>query len=789
MLSRVLGAAGVLAAVLLVATGEAGAGGPLEEGAADELAGERTVEELLEELEPESEPGAETHEKCPRRLSRLGVCTPPVNDSAGDFRAYPGERPNSGRRSAAADADVQGDPHQGSRARETEARRARATGRTLGRSTLERTIEGAGDPKQGFQSLRLGPGEPRIVREDLAKAKPGRAQRRRSLLYFGQTTDWQLVDEESPARVEFLDIAANPPFPSTISAAWRPQEAFGAFAVEQSIRQLNEFADASPVRARGGRRAPMKLVVMTGDQADNQQLNETAWVMRLLEGGALDPNSGTDPAACPPGQRPSGQTADPALYAGVQDYDDYAEGLQFYDPDQPAGPKYSDWPVYPGLMDRAQVGFQAEGLDVPSYVVFGNHDGLAQGNQKAIRPFEDVGTGCIKPLAPVSDLTEVADVLDPGYLLGLLASNPSQVMLVPPDTRRQYVDKRQYKDIFLAGSQADGHGFGLVDEEELRASNGAASYYSFAPRRGVRMIGIDTLCEAGVTGPSADGNIDDPQFGWLRDELRAAQQRDELVIVFGHHPVRSLSCNVPDETPPPCTVNDAHGHDVNPGCDLDPRSSQPVHDGEDLTELFHEFPHVIAYVAGHTHENAVKEFKRADGGAGDFWGIETASLIDWPPQNRLLEVMDNCDGTLSIFGTTIDTAAPATAPGSGTEASQLSDPEIASISRTLSYNDPQAGAGTGTGEPRDRNVELLLEDPRREPSSCKRERAPDEADDDERDGAGSGPPGSDDGKGPSGDVGSGSLPFTGLLLGGLLIAALVLLSSGEALRRILGRAE
>jgi metallophosphoesterase (TIGR03767 family) len=517
---------------------------------------------------------------------------------------------------------------------------------------------------------------------------------------------------------------------------------------------------------------------MTGDQADNQQLNETEWVLRLLDGGTLDPNSGTDPSSCPPLMTPSGQTADPALYAGVQDYDDYVEGQQFYDPDQPVGPKYADWPVYPGLMDRAQEAFQATGLDVPSYLVFGNHDGLAQGNQKAVLPFELVGVGCVKALAPVADLTEVANVLDPAYLAGLAATNPNQVMFVPPDLRRQYVDRVQYKDIFESGTQGDGHGFGLVDPAELAASNGAASYYAFNSSPKVRMIGIDTLCDGGVTGPSARGNVDDPQFQWLESELQRASNRDQLIVVFGHHPVRSLDCPIPDETPPFCTVDGQFGHDLNAGCDLDPRDSSPVHDGADLTDLFHQYPHVVAYVAGHTHENTISDFDNPSGGPGDFWGIETASLIDWPPQNRLVELMDNCDGTLSIFGTTLDSAAPATAPASGIEtASNLTEADLGSISRTLAYNDPQAGFGTGEGEPSDRNVELLLEDPRDQPSNCtKRDSDPDPDDD------GGDEPDPDESAPTAQGPGGGSLPFTGLLLIGLLVAAAALLASGGLTR-------
>jgi metallophosphoesterase (TIGR03767 family) len=712
---------------------------------------------------------------CPARLERAGVCEHEDHDSEpqDDFRPYGGT--DSSRAESGNDRLSHSHPHSSRGADSDHAR-----GRTIGLTTIDQTIAGEGDPDDGFQTLKRAGGEPRIVREELARAKQGRANRRRSLLYVAQTTDWQLVDEESPSRVEFLDIAANEPFPNTVSAAWRPQEAFGAYAVEQSVRQINEFADASPLRARGGSRAAMDMILMTGDQADNQQLNETDWVVRLLEGGPLDPNSGTDPSSCPVGQQPSGQTADPELYAGVQDYDDYFEGKQFYDPDRPIGPKYEDWPEYPGLMDRAQVEFVAQGFDVPSYVVLGNHDALAQGNQKAILPFEQVGVGCLKPLVPATDLTEVGDILDPAYLSGLAQTNPSQVMLVPPDERRQYVDRIQYKERFDTGFQDDAHGFGLVDPEENDASDGAATYYAFDAKPGIRMIALETNCDGGVTGPSAAGNIDDPQFQWLRGELERAERNDQLVVVYGHHPIRSLTCDIPDETPPPCTVEGQFGHDINAGCDRDPRDSSPLHLGEDLTALFHEFPHVITYVAGHTHENSLNEFVNPSGGAGDFWGIETASLIDWPPQNRLIELMDNCDGTLSIFGTTIDSAAPATAPASGTQADGLEGADLASISRTLAYNDPQAGFGTGEGEPNDRNVELLLDDPRRDPPDCKKP-GPDPPRPD--------PPGDDtprddhDGN-PSADSASasGSLPFTGLALGGLLLVALGLLASGSLSR-------
>ena len=122
--------------------------------------------------------------------------------------------------------------------------------------------------------------------------------------------------------------------------------------------------------------------------------------------------------------------------------------------------------------------------------------------------------------------------------------------------------------------------------------------------------------------------------------------------------------------------------------------------------------HVIAYVAGHTHENRITPFKRADGGG--FWGIESASEIDWPIQSRLLEIMDNRDGTLSIFGTLIDHGATLATPRAGTPAAGFGSETLAALARGMAYNDPQVGVEDGAeGRPGDRNVELLLRDPRR----------------------------------------------------------------------------
>jgi metallophosphoesterase (TIGR03767 family) len=559
-----------------------------------------------------------------------------------------------------------------------------------GASTLEKTTTSyatiGGDPAAPYSRLRLGAGWKRVVRDDLTAARKGRLARRRSLLYFAQLSDFQLSDEESPARAEVLDISGSP-----FESAWRPQEALEPFTVDQVVRQVNRF-DSSPVRNRGRRHARLALTITTGDSADSQQINEVKWVVRLLEGGRLNPNSGVEGGAC--GALAAAPAGEAARYTGVQDEQDVVESGRFYDPNHPAG-TFAAWPRYPGLMDRAQLPFLAAGLDRPSYVAFGNHDGTVQGNLHAVQALDAIARGCVKPLS-------IAGVSN----LGAPATIPARSIVVPPDPDRGFADRPTYKALHATGGQADAHGFAYVDRDELKASKGQAAYYAFSPRPGVRLISINTVAEGDRL--NSNGNLDDPQFHWLERELKAADARNELVILFGHHPIASLTNPAPDEDAGDCALRATV---TGPGCDLDPRSSKPLRMGGDLAALLLAHPHVVAYVAGHTHQHRITAFKRNSGGG--FWGIETSSEIDWPIQSRLLELMDNRDGTLSIFGTLIDHGATLATPPAGTPAGGLAPEALAALGREFAYNDPQVGVEDGAeGRARDRNVELLLPDPR-----------------------------------------------------------------------------
>ena len=195
--------------------------------------------------------------------------------------------------------------------------------------------------------------------------------------------------------------------------------------------------------------------------------------------------------------------------------------------------------------------------------------------------------------------------------------------------------------------------------------------------------------------------MDDAQFAWLTAQLQAGSRRyldasghwvrgghrDRLFVIFSHHTIETMT----NGSAPPGVERIL---------------------GLQVAQLLLRFPNVVLWVNGHTHRNTVVPYARAAGlPPGGFWEVNTAAHIDWPQQARIVEIVDNDNGTLSIFGTLIDHAAPPK-PGK-----KLHDPlTLASLSRELASNDWQRPAPTATEDGRrgavwDRNVELLVPAP------------------------------------------------------------------------------
>lgn len=500
-------------------------------------------------------------------------------------------------------------------------------------------------------ALLGGPGEPYAVRTDLAEAKAGREDRRVSLIAFHHLSDFRITDEESPARAEWQ---ADCPAPSR--EAFRPQETLSVQMAEALIGQANAVS-RSPATGRA-----VDFAIHTGNAADNAQFNELRWFIDMMDGRPVYPDSGA------------------IGYQGVQT----------------ASPN----PNYSNLLNEAQQQFTPEGIRYPWYAVRGNRDVLAQGSVAPGERAARIATGAQKVMVLGPDALQEACV---GSQV-LLGPDSSSTILNDPKTVVRSVGKDANRR-FLATTDWLAEHFGTADTpgpagHGFTPDNVAAgtAYYSFE-RGPVAVIVLDSVNEAG----GAHGSIGEAQFAWLEQELISrssnyisatgatvqTENPDRLIIVASHHASEVL--NNPFAGPVP---------------------EERRYQAPELEALLHRFPNVVLHICGHTLAHRVTPHastQRTDG----YWEVTTGSPGSWPMQGRLVEIVDNRDGTLSVLSTVYDSAA-AINPG------DASDPTpddgrnqrlYASVARGLGARDPLRDENAPGLAPSDRNVELILRAP------------------------------------------------------------------------------
>ncbi len=524
-------------------------------------------------------------------------------------------------------------------------------------STIDQTIAIGPVSSRNYRTLIPGRGELHYPRLDLLRQipDPQRTERRRSLLYVGHLSDMHIIDAQSPARLEPL-IAQDH---SLWAGAFRPQDTLTTFVAASTVRAIADLR-TSPITG-----APMSAAFVTGDSTDMLSRLELRWYIDALDGTPLVPNSGRD-----------------GVYDGVQAWQ---EAWYAYHPEDPESDPFGAYgfPRVPGLLAAAVTQeVESPGLPVPWYTVYGNHDTTYLGTLGVPETLRALAVGDRKYwdwMALGLDYVGgwAAETSAAGRLVQALTTNVGihlGARAVTADGRRALFEPQDFmREHFTTPANPGpvGHGFTQANLDSGR------TYWSADIGPFARAFGLDTCNQ--VAGP--DGALPEEQFAWLEDGVAQAESDGRLALVFSHH--NSFTLENPAELA------------------TDPQ--RLVH-GEEFIAMLLRHPNVVAWVNGHTHINTVTPHARDDG-TGGFWELTTASCIDYPQQQQVVEVVDNRDGTLSIFTTAVDHAAPAQWNG------ELTPIGLASLSRELSANDWVENPAMRVGSELDRNTELLLPAP------------------------------------------------------------------------------
>jgi hypothetical protein len=303
----------------------------------------------------------------------------------------------------------------------------------------------------------------------------------------------------------------------------------------------------------------------------------------------------------------------------------------------------------PGFDNDPKDAFFADGLAIPWVWVTGNHDILNQGNY----------------VTSTAAATYVDDVAQVGTRDWSQEGGPIVTGPVVPDERRAGLTPQE----LLAKVRADGDGHGIT---EAAVEAGRAFYTVDLPGSDVRVIVIDTAAPSG----SADGLLHREEVdGFLIPELDRAMTEGKWVIVNSHHSSGQL------------TDGGGFGGLAQDDAVLT----------DEFRDILGEYPNLLMHLAGHTHHHEIERIAPPQA-PFTYWEVESAALLDFPQEMRVIELWELDNGFVSVRSIAFDY--------------QTENDPIAEEGRSLAILDYASGwQPDGRGDPLDRNVELFIPTP------------------------------------------------------------------------------
>lgn len=123
-------------------------------------------------------------------------------------------------------------------------------------------------------------------------------------------------------------------------------------------------------------------------------------------------------------------------------------------------------------------------------------------------------------------------------------------------------------------------------------------YYSFIPKKGYKVIGLDSIIDTKIT---CNGQIDEEQLKWLDKEL--AKSKNDIVLIFIHNPL----------------VEPFHS------------STHTVLNSDEVLKVINKYKNPIAVFSGHYHTTKITQL-------GNVLHVSTPSLVSYPNAFRIVKI-------------------------------------------------------------------------------------------------------------------------------------------------------